>query len=69
VSLSELVRAAIRAEYDRRIRPSGSRKPSRVVTALLEALPGEAPAHPRPPATDRQAFRALVTAKLKRRRA
>ncbi|HET8542052.1 MAG TPA: ribbon-helix-helix protein, CopG family [Anaeromyxobacter sp.] len=67
VSLSGIVRAAIRAEYDRRVRPSATRRPSQVVAALLASIPAGPRARTGPPASDRRAVRAYVVAKLKRR--
>lgn len=66
VRLSDLVRAAIRAEYVRRVRPAGTRKPSEVVRRILDALPRDPGTAARPAATDRRAVRAFVAAKLRR---
>lgn len=65
VQLSTLVRDAIHAEYDRRIRPAGTRKPSEVLADILAALP-DSDSGPRIDTTDRRAVKKHIAAKLRR---
>jgi hypothetical protein len=71
VPISTLVRAAIRAEYDRRIAGRvGAGRPSRIVAGILASLPDPADLPARPlEASDRRALRRHVVRKLARRRA
>ncbi len=70
VPISALVRGAIRSEYERRIGPGrGRRRPSEVVSEILERLPDEPAAGRRGFAlTDRRAIRRHIRARLGRRR-
>lgn len=69
VPISALVRGAIRSEYERRLgRGRGGRRPSAVVTEILERLP-DAPGTGRRgfALTDRRAVRRHIRTRLGRR--
>ena len=70
VTISALVREAIRAEYQRRVAPNaGGRRPSEIVLAILAAVPDPGDLAPRAfEAADRKAVRKHIKAKLSRTR-
>lgn len=68
VTLSALVREAIRAEYERRVGAPSRRKPSAVVAGILAAIPDDdAVPATRVDTRDRRAVREHIAAKLRRR--
>ncbi len=70
IPISQVVRNAIRTEYDRRVaRRAGALAPSSIVAEILAALPDPSGLPPREiEATDRRAVRVMVAAKLARKR-
>jgi len=69
-NLSEIVRRAIRAEYERQVgRPGRRRRPSKIVEQILIALPDPTDLPGRPlEARDRRAVRKHIAGKLGARR-
>lgn len=69
-NLSEIVRRAIRAEYERQVgRSKGRRRPSQIVVQILTALPDPTGVPVRPfEARDRPAVRKHIARKLGARR-
>jgi len=69
-NLSEIVRRAIRTEYQRRVGRHGRRRrPSQIVAQILASLPDSERLPPPPPfeARDRRAVRRHVVRKLRER--
>lgn len=69
VAISSLVRGALRAEHERRIRSRPKQKGSELIASILESLPDTHDVGPRRTfeLTDRAAVREHIRAKLARR--
>lgn len=65
VVVSELVRDAIRAEHERRIRRPSKKKPSELLDEIFAAVPEASDPGPLVDATDRRAVQAHIRARLR----
>lgn len=67
VVVSDLVRAAIRDEHDRRLGRASKKRPSEILDEIFAAVPEQDEEGPRVDATDRRAVRAHIRTRATRR--